>query len=94
MHYNTQIYETLFVDPKEVGSHSIRKGDATYSCADIHPGPSMVSVCLKAGRTIGRMKERYLKYENASDDHVGQTLTGTPPTSCEFGISPVYFSCS
>ena len=40
------------------------------------------------------MKERYLKYENDGDELVGRTLTDIPPTSCESGISPVYFSCS
>ena len=92
MHSNTHIYQTLFVDPDEIGSHSIRKGAATYCCAGVHPGPPIVSVCLRAGWTIGRVKERYLKYENAGDELVGRTLTGIPPTSYEFGISPVYFS--
>ena len=43
--------------------------------------------------TIGRVKDRYLKYKNAGNELVSQTLTDIPPTSCEFGISPVYF-CS
>ena len=51
----------------------------------------MISVCLRAGWTIGRVKERYLKYENAGDELVGRTLTGIPPTSVDFGISHVYF---
>ena len=50
-----------------------------------------MSICLRAGWIIGRVKERYLKYENAGDKLVGQTLTDIPPRSCEFGISPVYF---
>ena len=94
MHNNIHIYQTLFVDVDEIGSHSIRKGAATYCCAGVHPGPPIVSVCLRAGWTIGRVKERYLKYENAGDELVGRTLTGIPPTSCEFGISPVYFTSS
>ena len=92
MHYNTHIYETLFVDPKEIGFHSIRKGVTTYYCAGVHPDPPIVSVYLRAGWTIGRVKERNLKYENAGDELVGWTLTGIPPTSCEFVISPVSFS--
>ena len=81
----------MFVDPDDIGSHSICIGAATYCCAGVHPGPLIVSVYLRAGWTIGRVKERYLKYENVGDELVGQTLTGIPPTSCEFGISPVYF---
>ena len=94
MHYNTHIYKTSFVDPKEIGSHSIRKGAAMYCCADIHPGLPIVSVCLRAGWTIGRVKERSLKYENTGDEFVGLILTVIPLTNCKFGIPPVYFSCS
>ena len=88
---NRDLYLSKHVDPNELGTHSIRKGAATYCCAGVHPGPPVVSVCLRAGWTIGRVKERYLKYESAGDELVGRTLTGIPPTSCEFGISPVYF---
>ena len=62
---NEEIFQNIFVDITEIGSHSIRKGAATYCCAGVHPGPPIVSVCLRAGWTIGRVKERYLKYENA-----------------------------
>ena len=91
---NKDLYHAKHVDPEELGTHSIRKGAATYCCAGVHPGPPIVSVCLRAGWTIGRVKERYLKYENAGDELVGRTLTGIPPTSCEFGISCVYFIAS
>ena len=40
----------------------------------------------------GKVKERYLKYEDAGNVPVGLPLTCIPPTSCEFGILPVYFS--
>ena len=88
---NSHLYEKLHVDPKEVGSHSIQKGTANYCCASVHPGPPIVSVCLIAGCTVGTVKERYLKYENARDELVGCTLTGIPPTIYDFRISPVYF---
>ena len=88
---NRDLYHAKHVDPEELGTHSIRKGAAAYCCAGVHPGPPIVSICLRAGWTIGRVKERYLKYENAGDELVGRTLTGIPPTSCEFGISPAYF---
>ena len=51
MHYNTHNYKTLFVDPKEVGSYSIRKGAVIYCCAGVHPGSLIVLVCLRAGWT-------------------------------------------
>ena len=46
---------------------------------------------MRASCTVGRVKERYLKYKNVGDELVGRTLTGIPPTSCNFRISPVYF---
>jgi len=91
MKLHKSLYHNKCSDPDELGTHSIRKGAATYCCAGVHPGPPIVSVCLRAGWTIGRVKERYLKYENAGDELVGRTLTGIPPTSCDFGVSPVYF---
>ena len=59
----------------------------------ILPEPPIVSVCVSAGWTIRRVKERYLKHNNTGDDVVGRILTSISP-SCEAGISPVYFSCS
>ena len=94
MYNNTQIFETLFVDCKEIGSHSIHKGAATYCCAGVLPEPTGVSVCLRVQWTIGRVKERSLKYENTGDEFVGLILTVIPLTNCKFGIPPVYFSCS
>ena len=67
MELNDNDYLTINVVASDMGTHSIRKGAATYCCAGVHPGPPVISVCLRAGWTIGRVKERYLKYENAGD---------------------------
>ena len=91
---NSELYLAAGIDPQEIGTHSIRKGAATYCCAGVHPGPPVVSVCLRAGWSLGRVKKRYLKYEVAGDELVGRTLTGIPPTSSEFGISPVFYKNS
>ena len=45
---NSHLCETINVAPKELGSHSICKGAATYCCAAVHPGPPIISVCLRA----------------------------------------------
>ena len=95
-HYILSKYSEVFlgigVDPKDLGTHSIRKGAATYCCAGVHPGPPVVSVCLRAGWSLGRVKERYLKYEIAGDELVGRVLTGIPPMSDQFGTSPIYYN--
>ena len=88
---NSHLYKIINIKSQELGSHSICKGAATYCCASVHPGPLIVSVCLGAGWTVGRVKEQYLKYEDAGDELDGRTLTGIPPTSRNFGISPVCF---
>ena len=88
MHYNAHIYETLFVDPKEIRFHSIRKGAATYCCAGVHPGSPIVSVRLGAGWTLGRVKERYLNMKMlVMNLLVGHLLVYHPPTAnLEFPI--------
>ena len=88
---NKDIYLNHGQDPSLLGTHSIHKGAATYCCAGVHPGPLIVSVCLRTGWTLGRVKERYLKYEIVGDELVGRTLTGIPPAAGEFGTSPAYF---
>ena len=65
MFYKVIVFQSISVDISEIGSHSIRKGGATYCCTGAHPGSPIVSVCLRAGWTIGRVKKRYIKYENA-----------------------------
>ena len=79
-------------DPSLLGTHSIRKGAATYCCTAVTPGPPIVSVCLRAGWALGRVKERYLKYDACGDQVVGRTLTGIHLSKGEFGISPVYLN--
>ena len=51
------LYKAINVKTKELGSHSICKGAATYYCAAVHPGPPIVLVCLRSGWTVGRVKE-------------------------------------
>ena len=87
-HYHE--YQAMGASPEDLGTHSVRKGAATYCCTGVHPGPPIVSVCLRAGWTLGRVKERYLKYESGGDQLVGRCLTGINPQSPEFSTSPIY----
>ena len=67
---NSHLYETKNVDPKEFGLHLIRKGAVTYCCDGVHFGPP---ICFRAGWTVCRVKEWYLKYENTGDEFIGCT---------------------
>ena len=88
-HYHE--FQEIGCDANDIGTHSIRKGAATYCTCACHPGPPIVSVCLRAGWTLGRVKERYLKYDAAGDQLVGRCLSGIHPQNKLFSISPVFF---
>ncbi|KAH9139324.1 hypothetical protein AeRB84_016405 [Aphanomyces euteiches] len=79
---------------KEIGTHSIRKGVATYACSGTTGGPSIVSVCLRCGWSIGNVMERYFRYEAAGDQFTGRVVAGLPVNSAQFAILPPHFSNS
>ena len=87
-HYDE--YQALGASPKDLGTHIVRKGTATYCFYGVHPDPPIVSVCLRAGWTVVLMKERYLKYESVGDQLVGRSLKGINPQSEEFSTSPCF----
>lgn len=82
------------IDPDEIGVHSIRKGAATYACSGTTSSPSMGGVCNRAGWTMGKVKDTYIRYEAAQDQYVGRLVAGLNIHSFEFSISPPYFQTS
>jgi hypothetical protein len=46
-------------EKKQLGTHSVRKGAASY-CAGMISGPSTVQVFLRAGWSLGNVQDRYL----------------------------------
>jgi hypothetical protein len=76
------------LSPSDIGTHSIRKGASTYVCSGCTGGPSIVSVCLRCGWSLGGVQDRYLRYESAGDQFVGRVVCGLPLDSCEFAILP------
>ena len=85
-HYHE--YQALGAFSEDLVTHSVQIVPATYCCCIVHPGPPIVSVCLKAGWTVRRVKERYLKHESAGDQ---LSLTGINPQSGEFSTWPCFF---
>ena len=59
-------------EPSDFGTHSCRKGVATRVAVGCTVAPPMVSLCIRAGWTLGGVKDKYLFYENAGDQHVGR----------------------
>jgi hypothetical protein len=79
-------------DTAEYGTHSVRKGVATFACGGSTAGPSIVSVCLRCGWSIGGVQDRYLRYEAAGDQFLGRVVAGLPINKAEFLVLPPHFS--
>jgi hypothetical protein len=88
---HTDEIRRLGVDPDDIGVHSIRKGAATYCCNGTTAGVSFPAVCIRAGWTMGNVKDRYLHHALAGDRVCGRTVTGLDVNSHRFSISPPHF---
>ena len=77
----------LGVNPKMIGTHSIRKGAVTYMLS-LPGGPSISSVCIHAGWTMGTVKDVYMQYLSLGDQFVGCCLAMLPLLQMEFVSSP------
>jgi len=78
-------------EPEDLGTHSSRKGVATMVASGCTVGPPIVSLCIRAGWSLGGVKDKYLFRENAGDMHVGRCASCHDPDTKEYAISPVYF---
>jgi len=88
---NKNLFEDLGVKEGELGSHSSRKGAITLVSAGCTVSPPMAAICLRAGWSMGPVKDRYIHYEKAGDQFVGRCATGISSLSKEFAVSPVHF---
>ena len=78
----------------ELGYHSSRKGVASMIAGGCAVSPPIISLCMRAGWSVGGVKECYLKCESAGDQCVGRCACGLNPLSVDFAISPPYFDFS
>ena len=78
------------VDKNEIGTHSIRKGAVSY-LASLPGGPPAASVCIRAGWTMGKVRDIYMRYVASGDEFVGRCLAMLPVLRMEFGSSPPHF---
>ena len=67
---------------------------ATWVAARCTVAPPIVSLCIRAGWTLGGVKDKYLFHENAGDQHVGRCASGLNSDTAEFAISRAYFDYS
>lgn len=75
----------------EIGSHSYRKGSATYTASGTTDGPGIVSICLRAGWKLGGVLNTYLMLEGAGDRFCGRVCALLPQVSKEFCVLPPRF---
>ena len=79
------------INPKDIGVHSIRKGAATYCCCGTTSVPHIAAVCNRAGWSMGKVKDTYIQYDEAGDQHVGRVVAGLPILSAKYACTPPYF---
>ena len=81
----------LGFEPEDLGTHSARKGVGTMVAAGCTVSPPIVSFCLRAGWSLGGVKDKYLFRANGGDQNVGRAASCLPQDQKEFAISPAYF---
>ena len=74
----------------DLGTHSIRKGAATY-LTSIPGGPPVAASSQRGGWSMGNIKDRYFKYQEAGDQYVGRCLCLLPILSVDLASSPPFF---
>ena len=79
------------VEAKDFGSHSTRKGSATYASSGSTSCPSNTAVHLRAGWSMPGVDGTYKKFQAAGDQHVGRTVSGLPTETADFAELPPFF---
>lgn len=79
---------------KDFGSHSFRKGIATY-CSGFIGGPSVIAIFLRAGWSLGHVQDRYIKFSDGSDQFCGRIAAGLNfHGGSQFAVLPPHFESS
>ena len=79
------------VNPRNTGTHSVRKGACRFVSSGSTACPSFAAVNNRAGWSMGKVKNIYLQHEAAGDSFVGRTVAGLPILSQEFSVLPPHF---
>jgi len=82
------------INPQDLGTHSIRKGSATYCSSGSTTAPPSSAIHLRAGWAMGGVQDTYIRYEAAGDMYVGRTVSGLPIDRAEFGLVVPFFKNS
>ena len=88
---NIDEFKLLGVDENTLGSHLCRKGAITLVSTGCTASPPMASICLRAGWSMGNMKDHYIFYKKAGDQFCGRCVTSISSLTKKFAVSPVYW---
>jgi len=80
------------VDPKQIGTHSIRKGSIASCICGTTASPNVLSALTRGGWAAGASWERYVHLLGAGQDtYIGRILAGMPVLEPEFALLPPHF---
>jgi hypothetical protein len=78
--------------PKDLGTHSLRKGASTYVSNGTTAAASQSSVSHRAGWSQGGVRDRYIHFADAGDCYLGRLVSGLPSLSPLFASLPPFFT--
>ena len=78
----------------DLGTHSCRKGVATFIASGCTVSPPIAPICIRAGWKIGGQNDTYIFHEVSGDQYVGRCASCLDQLSKEFSVSPPYFDFS
>jgi hypothetical protein len=90
LHQHRDKVKAFGFDPEDLGTHSIRKGAISY-LSSLVGGPPAAAVCIRAGWTMGKIRDVYMQYVASGDQYAGRSLCLLPIMLPEFGASPPFF---
>jgi hypothetical protein len=87
---NKELLRNQGVDISMIGTHSFRKGIATF-LSGTPGGPTAIAIYLRAGWSLGPVQSRYILEGEGGDQVCGRAATGLPLTETAFANLPPHF---
>ena len=90
MEHESEVLVLGYDSIHELGLHSIRKGVSTY-LASLPGGPPPAALCLRAGWSMGPVKDIYYHQTQGGDEFVGRCASMLNMFKGDFACSPAFF---
>ena len=78
-------------DTDRAGTHSLRKGAASFASGSSTNSPGVFSICNRGGWSTGVMN-RYIRDDTSGDCYLGRILTGLNRDDADFATLPPHFT--